>query len=149
MLGDYDTRTDPDCDPDDESFCTDPVQSILVESSVHHSEYDPQQAINDIGIIRLSEPAKISQKNIRTICLPFSDKLRRIDNMYEVIGWGRTENSTSHHILQSARLPPFDIAACQEKINSYVKKNKKNLTDGQLCAGGVEKIDACRGMQIN
>lgn len=147
LLGDYDTEQNPDCDENDDTNCADPVQNVVVESSIFHPNFDPLKSINDIGIIRLAESAKLTQNNIKTICLPFDDNAKRITGKYEVIGWGATENSTFHKILQKANLPPYDLQKCEEKLGLFVKNqhDRKKLIDGQICAGGEKSIDACHG----
>lgn len=145
LLGDYDTDTNPDCDPDDPNICADPVQEVLIESSIPHPKYDPIRSFHDIGLIRLSEPAKINQNNIKTICLPLSENYKQLNPVYEVIGWGATsESEPSSKILQKANLPLYDLKKCEDKLAGFVT-NRRTLIDEQLCAGGEEKIDACKG----
>ena len=93
---------------------------------------------NDIALIRLAKPANVSQNNIKTICLPLDEvSAKRLGPYYQVImGWGATENGTSSQILQKANVPHVNISECEEK---FAKIKKLDLTENQLCAGGVGK----------
>lgn len=134
-MGEYDERTNPDCDLDDPDFCADKIQDILVKAAITHPHYNLKAFVNDIGLIRLSEAAKINQNNIRTICLPFDETARKLPKRFEVIGWGATTNSSAFPVLQRAILPQYDSKQCQEKFNKF----KLNITSGQICAGGEGK----------
>jgi hypothetical protein len=83
-LGEYDERTDIDCDMYD--ICADPLQDIPVQHFIVHPDYDRETITNDIGIVRLGEAAKVIQNNITPICLPFELTARRIDKKFTVIG---------------------------------------------------------------
>ncbi|CAG9809782.1 unnamed protein product [Chironomus riparius] len=140
-LGEHNATSDVDCN--EEMVCADPVQDVEIASIIAHPKYDPVNIVNDIALIRLSNPAKVNQNNIRTICLPLDEvSAKRIGPNYQVIGWGATENSTSSTILQKAFVPPVNISECEEK---FAKIKKLNLSNDQMCAGGVAQVDACKG----
>lgn len=53
-LGEYDMRTNPDCDPNDINNCNLPVQDIEVEKLIPHADYNNPRYNNDIGLVRLA-----------------------------------------------------------------------------------------------
>lgn len=135
-LGEWDAGTDLDCDPNsdpEDPDCAEPVQDISVKSYLAHPDFERQTVFNDIGIIQLAEGAKIGNRNIKPICLPFSPELHTLPRTLVVIGWGRTESSPRSSILQKAAVPLFGQADC---IKKFTGKRKFSLIDGQFCAGG-------------
>lgn len=57
-MGEYDIDTEIDCQTvDDETFCSEPVQDIPVETINFHPSYDRPKWTNDIAVIRLSRAA--------------------------------------------------------------------------------------------
>lgn len=134
-LGELDERKDPDCD--EESVCAGPVQDLSIEKTIPHSDYSfTKNAIrNDIALLRLSSPANIKQKNIKTICLPFQQETTKGPFPWIVVGWGATENSTASPILKKAILPPIKTEDC---ISKYAEL-KFAIDQSHLCAGGKGK----------
>ncbi|CRK88611.1 CLUMA_CG002345, isoform A [Clunio marinus] len=146
-LGDWDTSTERDCDYTYPSnpICADPVQDIAVASYTPHPNYDRTNIHNDIGIVRLQEAANFNQRNIRPICLPFTRELQELPGRFVVIGWGRTEDSFNSNILQKASLPLYERDKCLRKFSTLPLKKRIIFIDGQFCAGGEGRVDACRG----
>lgn len=56
ILGEYDERTDPDCDGD---FCAEPIQQIKAVR-VAHPTFDRRLIANDIMLVKLEKPAKFN-----------------------------------------------------------------------------------------
>lgn len=138
-LGDFDISTEIDCDPNgdpDDPDCAEPLQDIAVHSYVGHPHYERANVLNDIGLVRLSEAAKFTQKNIKPVCLPFSKESQELPKKFVVIGWGRTESSFKSKILQKANLPLYDQESCKQKFSQLPRKNSFVLLDSQFCAGG-------------
>lgn len=144
-LGEYDLNKDKDCDTDadsgdfgdsydydeEEENCADPVQDILIESSVAHSDYNKGGfAANDIGLVKLARPANISANNVKIICLPITENLLNLPERVIVTGFGATEGGIrqSNELLQAA-FPIYPLDQCYEKF----KKNRNfGLTDKQV-----------------
>lgn len=57
VLGEFDDRTNPDCDGD---ICADPIQIINVESVVVPEKYQITSQVDDILLIKLAKPAKFT-----------------------------------------------------------------------------------------
>lgn len=135
-LGEWNTLTEKDCvwdEDEEEETCTGPVQDIDVKSFIPHPDYSRQTIHNDIGLVQLSQAAKLGQKNIKPICLPFAADALIMPNDFLVIGWGRTQNSSGSTVLQKASLKIYGQQQCEEKFS----KRQLVLSDGQFCAGGM------------
>lgn len=64
-LGEHNITSDIDCNltEDDELDCADPVQDIPIEKWIIHPTYSSRKRNGDIALLRLSQPAKITQSN--------------------------------------------------------------------------------------
>lgn len=112
-LGEHDLESPRDCQfADGELYCAEPVQDILVEHTVAHSNYNRPFGANDIGLVRLVRNANMIPGNeffdeyhqniiltisllesVRPVCLPISEKLQSLQlNRVSISGWGTTEN---------------------------------------------------------
>lgn len=93
---------DVDCDPSgDGSDCADPVQDIPIEKKIPNERYEPagEQQYNDIALLRLAYPAKLSYF-VRPICLPSDPALESnsiVKETFHVAGWGKTETRKNHY----------------------------------------------------
>lgn len=80
-LGEWDTRTDPDCQDfaDDERVCNDGHEDVAVENLIPHPNYNRSSPLkmNDIALIRLAQGVQFTTF-IKPICLPSLSE-RRID----------------------------------------------------------------------
>lgn len=135
-LGEYDQTKDQDCDNDDpeDPICSEPVQDISVKSYLAHPGFSRMKLMHDIGIVQLDEIADTRRRNIKPICLPFTQELRTLPNRFVVTGWGRTQRSSNSAILQRASMPLYDQNTCREKLT--MKNRRISIGDGQFCAGG-------------
>lgn len=135
-LGEHNKNTAPDCKVfiDGQKVCADDVQEIPVTQSdiVVHKDFNFLTVKHDIGLIRLSEPAKVHQNNIKPVCLPFS--IPNVPNTMMVIGFGRTESSGTENsdVLMKVRVDKKgkDECAFPRGIRTV------EIDDSQICAGG-------------
>ncbi|XP_055381423.1 uncharacterized protein LOC129612005 [Condylostylus longicornis] len=141
ILGEYNTKTNPDC-TEDGKYCTDVIQNIPVEEKIIHENYNIKQFANDIALLRLAEPANLNVRNVATICLPIYSELRsrKIEDTY-VAGWGATEKHHVTSILQKAAFSITDHNKCKLLYRRY----NIRILESHICAGGENNIDACRG----
>lgn len=75
-LGEYDEGKEQDCN--EYKNCADPVQDIEPLHFIAHSEYDRNTFVNDIGLVRLKDAARMTQNNIKPICLPFEPDAKKL-----------------------------------------------------------------------
>ncbi|KAB0800596.1 hypothetical protein PPYR_06336 [Photinus pyralis] len=138
-LGEHNTATTIDCEA---GVCAAPTQDFRPIQILVHRNYNKPTYKNDIALIRLSRPA-IFNAFIKPICLPTSEKLQGnyVGINMTVAGWGKTETKSESKVKLKLQVPVRSMDECGPV---YSTKNVK-LSKGQLCAGGIEGKDSCRG----
>ncbi|XP_059053397.1 CLIP domain-containing serine protease HP8-like isoform X2 [Achroia grisella] len=141
-LGEWNTSSSVDCVGDD---CSGPVQDISIEQTIAHEGYDPsdKDQQNDIALLRLSRNAQFNDF-VKPICLPISNELRHsgfVGYDMEVAGWGKTESRSESDVKLKVRVPVVSTNDCA-RVFSRVSRE---ITNNQMCAGGVSGQDSCRG----
>lgn len=138
-LGEYDTQNDVDCI---DNVCADPPQEIPVQQTFPHSGYIDRNKNrkDDIGLVRLARRATYSYY-VQPICLVDTSARLDVGNDVYVAGWGKTLNGRNSPIKLKLGLPVFNKNQCVSKYKTL----GADLTDKQICAGGVFAEDACRG----
>ncbi|XP_017084141.1 spaetzle-processing enzyme [Drosophila eugracilis] len=145
-LGEWDTRTDPDCATqiNGNRICAPKHIDIEVEKGIIHEQFSPNSVDqkNDIALVRLKKSVSYTDY-VRPICLPNADLIRNnfVDYGMDVAGWGLTENMEPSQIKLKITVNVWNLTRCQEKYNTY----KVKLDDTQMCAGGQSGVDTCGG----
>lgn len=146
-LGEWNTQTNPDCEIDvrGEKDCAPEHIDVGVESAIPHPLYNPgsRNQVNDIALLRLERSIAYTDF-VRPICLPVNANLRSatFDGIVmDVAGWGKTENTSSSNLKLKASVSGHSIDECR---SVYMRQNII-LEDSQICAGGKEGVDSCRG----
>lgn len=131
-----------DCDAYND--CADLPLDIPIEQVIFHELFvsNRRGTYHDIALIRLAKSVTFTYF-IKPICLPILPELKtksKPGQKYTVAGWGATEIS---HIMNDVKLKAeiteTDLNTCQ---NSY---KDIRIIDAQICAGGQESKDSCRG----
>lgn len=146
ILGEYDTKTEPDCTSEPNSVCADAVKVFYASEILRHYEFNTTNGLlNDIALIKLDREVQFSDY-IKPICLPSSNLIfnQNGKESLTVAGWGTTftkknvsAKGRSSRILNKVDLPVVDQSFC---TNQGV-----TLTPGQLCVGLGNGMDACQG----
>ncbi|XP_017479451.1 PREDICTED: serine protease easter-like [Rhagoletis zephyria] len=146
-LGEWDTTTNPDCEVDarGEKDCAPRHIDVPIESAIPHPQYDPHSInqINDIALLRLKETVTFTDF-VRPICLPVNSNLRTAtfdDIIMDVAGWGKTESKSSSNVKLKAELTGVSL----EKCRHVYRPQSILLESTQMCAGGKQGVDSCRG----
>lgn len=146
-LGEWDTATDPDCEVDVRGMkdCAPPHLDVPVERTIPHPSYDPgsKNQLNDIALLRLARRIEYTDF-VRPICLPLDTNLRTatFDGIsMDVAGWGKTEQLSASNLKLKAAVDGFTLNECQSVYN----RQSILLKNTQMCAGGMEGVDSCRG----
>ncbi|KAJ3654560.1 hypothetical protein Zmor_013739 [Zophobas morio] len=134
-LGEHETTCDPDADE-----CLLNKRTVIVSSFIVHQQYDKRSRNhdNDIGLVFLRDKVKFTDY-ILPICL--LENREKTMAEYFVAGWGRTESGGVSGVKLKIAIPYFTWEQCAKKYNT----TRLQLTERQICAGGVEGMDACQG----
>lgn len=123
-LGDWDTRTDPDCD--DHGICNNPYVEIPIQNITVHGDYNMSinAQCNDIALIKLQTNVAFT-KYIKPICLPIDPLIRNMNitgHLVEVAGFGVTslQNFTMSDRKMKLGLNISPQSYCEQ---AYVRKN--------------------------
>lgn len=146
-LGEWNLQTNPDCEIDvrGEKDCAPEHIDVRVERAIPHPLYNPnsRNQVNDIALLRLERSIAYTDF-VRPICLPLSPNLRAatFDGIVmDVAGWGKTENMSVSDLKLKAAVMGHTIDECRAV---YMRQNII-LEESQICAGGQEGVDSCRG----
>lgn len=127
--------TDPDSQViNDETITTDPIQVYREGefSVVRHEDYDNSPGENDIALIKLHHPAKISQANIDKIRLPFNHP--HLPSSVVATGFGLTENITIASTLRRGRMQVVELGECLRQYQNA--EQMRVITEKQFCVKG-------------
>lgn len=147
-LGEWDLNLNPDCTEDfrGRTECIDPHLDVLVDYAIPHPSYiaTSKNQFNDIAIIRMMESVTF-KSHIIPICLPLAQDIRTnlfTSQAMDVAGWGVTEKGTTSPVKLKIMVNVWNITKCQETYSSFQMPIN---SDYQMCAGGEDGIDTCRG----
>ncbi|XP_065073005.1 serine protease grass-like isoform X2 [Ochlerotatus camptorhynchus] len=141
-LGEHNKKTEIDCEGFD-GDCAGPVQDIKIEKLMIHPQYNKPKFSNDIGLIRLKSRAHF-QDHIKPICLPVtSESQKMVFPKYILTGWGKTETNKLSDVLLKATVPRLDNEQCTQILQQ--QRLWISLNNKQMCAGGKNLMDSCRG----
>uniref|UniRef100_U5EI42 CLIP domain-containing serine protease n=1 Tax=Corethrella appendiculata TaxID=1370023 RepID=U5EI42_9DIPT len=143
-LGEWDTKSDIDCE--DDGDCAPAALDIDIAKITIHEDYHQENGAdyNDLALLRLRTPIEYSPF-VKPICLPFKNfvKEQQIEGTTATVaGWGQTENSTSSQFKLKANLNISTFDNCFKKFKDVGVRIEQNT---QICAGGVKGVDSCRG----
>lgn len=144
-FGEHDLSSAPDCDINDNNFCASATQEYATENVIVHPDYNnPNRFNNDIAIIKINKEVKETDF-ISPICLPFPSvfTIDTVNREPEVAGWGAVDMYARRFsdVLQYVSVPFYGFSSCQD----IYKRQKVQLVDSQLCAGGKKGEDSCSG----
>ncbi|XP_072394640.1 phenoloxidase-activating factor 1-like [Diabrotica undecimpunctata] len=139
-LGEHDKTKEIDCDKD--GNCNQKPIMAEIESFTFHEDYDPNDKTspNDIAIIRLNQRITYTDF-IRPICLPEPNEGSVRDDELTTAGWGLTEHDAATNVKLKVEVPFRTRDECMTAFRSA----RLRLRDSQICAGGVDGKDSCKG----
>ncbi|KAH8407917.1 hypothetical protein KR222_000798, partial [Zaprionus bogoriensis] len=146
-LGEWDTTSNPDCtmERSGRTVCNDPYVDVDVSEITPHPQYpgNARDQLHDIALLRLRTPVTFSDF-ISPVCLPILPEQQNnifLGRKMIVSGWGRTETNATSNIKLKADLEPVPLDDCNRRYTTQ----RRTVTSSQICAGGVEGVDSCRG----
>nr|XP_029736110.1 CLIP domain-containing serine protease B15-like [Aedes albopictus] len=142
-LGEWDLDETKDCS---ETRCYVEYQDDYpIEKVIVHENYSPTNLnqVNDIALIKLNKTVERT-KLVAPICIPtpeMDDSIKLEGSLFDVAGWGSTETGFPSRRKMKVTLPGQTIQTCNRAFASA----NVTFTELQLCAGGVEGKDSCKG----
>ncbi|CAH1995448.1 unnamed protein product [Acanthoscelides obtectus] len=119
-------------------------QNLLISEIIIHPAYARRSLWNDIALIILMEPARMTE-NVGLICLPPPD-LQMEDVMCVAGGYGKSSKSGLHsHVLRKVDLPLVPREQCEALLRKTRLGRFFELHESFICAGGEHGEDACAG----
>merc|ERR1712013_164518 len=165
-LGEWEVARDRDCTTD--GFCLNAVQDfeITPELVTVHPDYKKElyNVVNDIALVKLPRPAVLNS-GVQIVCLPLNlaeaARQLNIPDMRDgltgtvpvVVGWGYTEYdpwavkqqgdfksaNVASKVQQRLGVPVLTSSECEKFSTNFQPE------DSQICAGGEQDKDSCRG----
>ncbi|CAF1124207.1 unnamed protein product [Adineta steineri] len=128
------------------------VQQLTVDRIFRHEQYSSTKLINDIAIIKLRTPARITSA-VYPICLPNSNGNQdpQIGQFVQIAGWGYTNSATKQLAQQ---LQEANIEILNNNGNSYggpscnawAQQGLSMDKTRQICAMSRDtRTDSCQG----
>jgi hypothetical protein len=144
-LGEHKLNEDPDCATTEGSSKCSEVQTYKSSEfiTIVHPKYDKTELINDIALIYLKKPAKITE-SVAPICLPFDEP--ELPKNVQVIGFGQTEKYWKPYsdVLTQATLKVIN-EGCAEEYKKLTNMTRE-ITNNQFCAS--ENVRAKVGKNV-
>ncbi|XP_053692139.1 venom protease [Sabethes cyaneus] len=142
-IGDYDTRTDPDCG--NTGFCAPAAINHAVSQIIVHPDYVDGQYHHDIALLVLRTAINYTVA-AQPICLHRRRQDLTVGRRVQIIGWGKLSTSgTKSPELQSLEVPLTSWDQCVRAYTTTGALQSSKSIDGEwMCAGG-EGRDACLG----
>ncbi|KAF5305584.1 hypothetical protein FQA39_LY01675 [Lamprigera yunnana] len=120
--------------------CADPVIDRNIEEQIPHPYFNYRTGNNDIALLRMDADVPYSDF-IRPICLPpINLSPPPIGTLMTVCGWGATDNGSQADIKSKIEIPLVANSQCAKTVTSIT-----TVSANQVCAGGIEGKDACKG----
>ncbi|XP_013003320.2 kallikrein-6 isoform X2 [Cavia porcellus] len=112
------------------------TQSISVAKTVVHPGFNPATHDQDIMLLRLAQPANISE---RIHALALEENCQASATSCHILGWGKTEEGQFPNSLQCAHVQIVPQEACERAYPHQITRN-------MVCAGDpTHGEDACEG----
>ncbi|CAG9770803.1 unnamed protein product [Ceutorhynchus assimilis] len=122
-----------------------PHQDREVESIITHPRFHPGSLRNDIALLILNAPFKLT-KNVGIVCLP--PRNLRVDIKRCVAsGWGKNSfrKGSYQAVLKKVTLPIMPSSQCVTVLRDAMLGRTFTLHGSFICAGGEPNKDTCKG----
>ncbi|XP_055323303.1 serine protease easter-like [Sitodiplosis mosellana] len=144
-LGEWDVSSENDCQ---NRICSDAVLDVPVKEVILHEDYrvDAVSHAHDIALILLDHSV-MPTIWIRPICLPIKKQManKNYDNIeMDVAGWGHT-SSLPNAKSSNKKMQVTLNGVSKQRCDQMYKRFNVSINEGQMCAGGEEGYDSCRG----
>ncbi|KAL0979878.1 hypothetical protein UPYG_G00191040 [Umbra pygmaea] len=119
----------------------DSIQSIEVKKNVPHPGYNAKTHTNDIMLLQLKNPVKVSSSvRIKALPKPVEDMTAKTPCF--VAGWGKTAEGVLSDVLLDVNVTVIDRRECNS-----LKNYNGRITNEMFCAGSTNnrQADSCKG----
>lgn len=125
------------------AICLPPVQDFDVAKYEKHASYKVSTKLDDIGLVKLSRAADLTQNNVNTICLPLTlkDQIGSLQvnepaaiQQMTVTGWGILNDGEQSDVLMKVSIPYVENSVCMKLYMDLA--DHLVVSSSQLCAGG-------------
>merc|ERR1712241_11060 len=107
---------------------------------IKHKDFNPSTLVNDIAILTLETPARMSN-SVKTVCLPTVSSTY-VNRRVTVSGWGAlSEGGGQPSALHEVDVTVMSNAQCGNNYNSRIPGQ---IVDSMICAADYNK-DSCSG----
>jgi len=134
-----------------------PHDEYTVVRITKHRQFSAKRLSNNMAILKVDRDIDLNKDNVNTACLPSCDNQfdftfkNGTDTRCWIAGWGKDSNGQFQDILLKVDLPLFESNKCQNSLKIAMNNRQPGLGDrfqlsnSEICAGGVEGKDACTG----
>ncbi|CAM9571578.1 chymotrypsinogen A-like [Lampetra fluviatilis] len=123
----------------DQSSSSEKIQTMTIAKAINHPQWDEETINNDVALIKLSQPAQMTD-GVSPVCLSSTSDNFPAGLNCVTSGWGKTnifDSSTPPRLRQTA-LAIMATPTCQQ-----MWANVQKITDVMICAGGTG-ASSCR-----
>lgn len=150
-LGEHSLISLNDCEGNrrsNKAICSPPVQDFDVAKYEKHSGYKVSKKVDDIGLVKLSRAADLTQNNVNTICLPLTleDQIENLQKnepaaiqQMTATGWGINDDGEKSDVLMKVSLPYVENSVCKKMFMEL--SDRLVVSPSQLCAGGENSTE--------
>ncbi|XP_061421532.1 chymotrypsin B-like isoform X2 [Lethenteron reissneri] len=117
----------------DQSSSSEKFQTMNIAKAINHPQWDEMSINNDVALIKLSQPAQMTD-GVSPVCLSSTSDNFPPGLNCVTSGWGKTNNfvSGTPPRLQQTALAIVATPTCQQLL-----ANTNKITDVMICAGGA------------
>lgn len=118
-------------------------QERNVTNIIAHEKLYAQSLINDIALIVLDKPFKLTEA-VNTICLPPPSIQTNENVICTSSGWGKNASGAFQSTLKKVDLPIVERRKCENLLRKTRLGRFYSLDESLICAGGGRR-DTCKG----
>ncbi|XP_049785283.1 chymotrypsin-1-like [Schistocerca cancellata] len=109
----------------------DSVPLIPISEAILHEGYNQKLLVNDIAVLKLSEPLSLGQR-IQPTTLPMEFQMTSVGTSATLIGWGKSRTGGKDaKVLEAVNITVWSNSKCSEAYSDFAKP----ILSSNICAG--------------